>query len=159
MLKVLYTIFLAIMLAFFIGLGIEAFYTGPKMPDYPTELEYNAKQESEMSEQQKLIQADYNQRQKTWMQESSVHSRNVSMIAVVLSIIVLVLSLTILSKIIIMSDGFLLGGLLTLLYGIIRGFSSDNSKFRFVIVSVGLVVALILGWVKFIKPKQNEIAK
>lgn len=153
MLKVLYTIFLAIMLAFFIGLGIEAFYTTPKSPEYPTELQYNSKSPSEMSLELQQMQKDYDQNMKTWQKENSVHSRNTSMIAVAFSVIVLVLSLTVLHKINILSDGFLLGGLLTLLYAIIRGFGSDDNKFRFLLVSVGLIVALILGYLKFIRPK------
>jgi len=65
----------------------------------------------------------------------------------------LVLSLTVLHKIEILTDGFLLGGLLTLLYAIVRGFGSDDNKFRFLMVTVGLIVALILGYIKFIRPK------
>lgn len=156
MLKVLYTIFLAIMLAFFIGLGIEAFYATPKAPDYPTELQYNGKAPSEMSPEMQKIQKDYDQSQKDWMKENSVHSRNTSIIAMIASVILLILSLTVLVKINILSDGFLLGGLLTLLYGIIRGFESDNNKFRFLMVSIGLLVALILGYLKFIRPKEAE---
>ncbi len=158
MLKVLYTIFLAIMLAFFIGLGIEAFYPGPKAPEYPTSLE-GEKVASELSPEEKQVQETFDRDQKTWLEDNRVHSRNTSIIAVAISVLILVLSLTALAKIDIMSDGFMLGGLLTLLYGIIRGFESDNSKFRFVMVSVGLAVALILGYVKFIKPKEAKKAK
>ena len=156
MLKVLYTIFLAIMLAFFIGLGIEAFYTTPKAPEYPSELQYNAKAPSEMTPQLQQMQKDYDQKMKDWQKENSVHSRNTSMLAVACSIIILVLSLTLLQKISILSDGFLLGGLLTLLYAIIRGFGSDDSKFRFLLVSVGLLVALIFGYIKFIMPAEKK---
>lgn len=156
MLKVLYTIFLAIMLAFFIGLGIEAFYTTPQAPEYPTELQYNAKAPSEMSPELQQKQKDFDQQQKDWQKLNSIHSRNTSMIAVACSIIVLILSLTVLVKVNILSDGFLLGGLLTLLYAIIRGFGSDDNKFRFLLVSVGLIVALVLGYIKFIKPREAE---
>ena len=156
MLRVLYTIFLAIMLAFFIGLGIEAFYPSPTAPEYPTELQYNGKAPSEMSPEMQKVQKDYDQSQKDWMKENSVHSRNTSMIAVAFSVIILTLSLTVLQKINIMSDGFLLGGLLTLLYAIIRGFGSDDNRFRFILVTVGLIVALALGYIKFIRPREEK---
>lgn len=156
MLKILYTIFLAVMLAFFIGLGIEAFYTTPKSPEYPTALQFNGKSPSEMSPDLQKAQKDYDQSQKDWMKADGIHSRNTSMIAVVFSIIILVLSLTLLHKIEVMSDGFLLGGLLTLLYAIVRGFGSDDNKFRFLLVTVGLIVALILGYLKFIRPKEAK---
>lgn len=149
MLKVLYTIFLAVFLAFFIGLGIEAFYTGPKSPDYPTELQYKTTPESTPG--QAKLQQDYDQKLKDFQIENSHHSRNVCMIAIAASLILLILSLTLLHNVAIMSDGFLLGGLLTLLYAIIRGFESDNNRFRFLVVSVGLIAVLLLGYLKFIK--------
>jgi len=152
MLKVLYTIFLAIMLAFFIGLGIEAFYPTLRTPEFPTELQ-TIKDPSSMTAEQQQIQKDYDQQMKDWQKENSIHSRNTSMYAVIASIVILVLSLTVLHKIEILTDGFLLGGLLTLLYAIVRGFGSDDNKFRFLMVTVGLIVALILGYIKFIRPK------
>lgn len=157
MLKVLYTIFLAIMLAFFIGLGIEAFYATPKNPEYPNSLQYNSKSLTEMTPEMQKLQQDYDQSMKDWQKDNGVHSRNTSMIAVVFSVLILVLSLTLLNKINILSDGFLLGGLLTLLYAIIRGFGSDDNKFRFLLVTVGLLVALVLGYIKFIKPSKAEL--
>lgn len=156
MLKVLYTVFLAILLAFFIGLGIEAFYPSPKPPEYPAALQYAGKAPSEFNAEQMKLQKGYDDAQKDFTSKNSIVSRNTSVIATVFSVIILIFSLTLLLKISIMSDGFLLGGLLTLLYGIIRGFGSDNNKFRFLMVSVGLLVALVLGYIKFIRPKEGS---
>lgn len=144
------------MLAFFIGLGIEVFYPNPKAPEYPAALQYAGKAPSQLNPEQLKMQQDYDSAQKDFMAKNSIVSRNTSIVAVVFSIIILILSLTILLKTDIMSDGFLLGGLFTLLYGIIRGFMSDNSKFRFLMVSVGLLVALVLGYIKFIRPKESS---
>lgn len=148
MLKVIYVLFLGIVLAIFIGLGIEAFYPTEKYPEYPSEIQYSTEP---LTKDQKKIQKDFDAKTKAYQEREGKHSRNVSMIAIAASIIFMILSLTVLSKAAIISDGFLLGGLLTLLYSIIRGFISPDNIFRFLLVTAGLIVALILGYIKFIK--------
>lgn len=36
--KIIYTIFIGVLFAIFVGVGIDAFYPYPKEPDYPAEL-------------------------------------------------------------------------------------------------------------------------
>jgi len=67
----------------------------------------------------------------------------------------LIFSLTLLSKIKMIADGILLGGVFTTAYGIIRGLMSDSSRFRFFIIAVGLLIAFVLGYLKFIRPKKT----
>ncbi len=74
------------------------------------------------------------------------------MIAVIAAVILVTTSLTLFKKILLIADGILLGGVLTLLYGTVRGFSAENLKFLFLVVSVGLTVSLVLGYLKFIRP-------
>ncbi|HEY3374155.1 MAG TPA: hypothetical protein VGK02_03715 [Candidatus Aquicultor sp.] len=45
----------------------------------------------------------------------------------------------------------MLGGLFTLGYAVGRGFATDD-KFRFVAVSAGLAIALVLGYIELIQP-------
>lgn len=156
MLKFLYIFFLGVILAFFVGLGIEAFYASPKNPDYPNELQYSQKTPAQMTTEDKQIQIDYDKKMVEYQKVAAIHGRNVSMIAVAAAVLLLVLSLTILLNTAIVTDGFLLGGLLTLLYAIIRGFESDNSMYRFALVTVGLVIVMTLGYFKFIKPGKKK---
>jgi Na+/H+ antiporter NhaC len=151
--KSIYTIFLAILIVLFVGLGIDAFYPAPQYPEYPTELDYKISPESETTEQEK-IRMDYEQNQKKYEQESKAYSQNVSIISLLASIIILIISLTLLNKIEIIADGILLGGVLTIMYSVIRGVMTENSQFRFLIVTIGIVIAFILGYIKFIKPKK-----
>ena len=46
-------------------------------------------------------------------------------------------------------NGVLLGGLFTLLYSVIRGFASEDSKMTFIAVSIGLAIAIYLGYHRF----------
>jgi len=154
MIKPIYTIFLAILIALFVGLGIDTFYPGPEAPQYPPELEY-VENCCEETAEQRVIRADFDQAQKQFMEEFKLYSRNVSIISLIASIIILVLSLTLLAKIKMIADGILLGGLFLTVYSIIRGLMSEDSQFRFLIITIGLIMALVLGYIKFIRPKKN----
>lgn len=152
--KYIYTLFLALLIALFVGLGITAFYPGPKTPAYPIELDAS-KPGCEESPEIKTIRDEYNRTQKDFMEKSKPYNRNVSIISIVAATIILVASLTLISKIKMIADGLLLGGVFTTIYSIIRGLMSEDTKFRFLIVTIGLLIALILGYIKFIRPKEN----
>ena len=153
--KIIYTLFLALLVALFVGLGIDAFYPGPKAPDYPTALE-TEKPGCEDTAELKNIRQEYNQAQKDFAEKSKPYNRNVSIISLAAAIIILIASLTFLAKIKMIADGILLGGVFTTAYSIIRGLMSEDTKFRFLIVSVGLIIALVLGYIKFIQPRENK---
>ena len=152
--KLIYTLFLGLLIAVFVGFGIDAFYPGPEAPQYPLELD-QVKQGCEETPEQQALRKDFNQAQEKYMEESKPYNRNVSIMSLVASIIILILSLTLLGKIRMVADGILLGGVFITMYSIIRGLMSDSSQFRFLIVTIGLIIALVLGYIKFIRPKRN----
>lgn len=152
--KFVYTIFLALLVALFVGLGISAFYPAPKEPMYPVELEAE-KPGCEETQELKNIREEYNRSQRDFTEKFKPYSRNVSIISIIAAIIILVASLTLLSKIKMIADGILLGGVFTTIYSIIRGIMSEDTRFRFFVVTIGLLIALILGYIKFIKPKEE----
>jgi len=152
--KIIYTLFLALLVAFFVGLGIDAFYPGPVMPQYPVELDI-VKQGCEETLEQQAIRKEFNEAQNKYMEESKPYNRNVSIISLVAAIIILVISLTLLSKIKMIADGILLGGVFTTIYSIVRGIMCQSSQFRFLIVTVGLIIAFVLGYIKFIRRGDN----
>jgi hypothetical protein len=160
MLRFIYVFLLGIFLAFFVGLGVEAFYPSPKYPEPPRELDCaNKEVGGNLTAEQQKIQDDYDQTTKDFEKERSLHGRNVSIIAIIVAVIYMVLSLTILTKWNIFSDGFLLGSFFTLIYSIVLGFESTDNKFRFLIVTVGLIIAMILGYIKFVRQKAENPTK
>jgi len=154
-LKLIYTLFLALLVALFVGLGIDAFYPGPAAPDYPSDLNLQKSDCGDYPEL-KAKQERFDQDMKAYNEKSKNYNRNVSMIALTAAIMILIASLTLFSKIKMIADGILLGGVFTTAYGIIRGLMSENSKFRFLIVTIGLLIALVLGYIKFIRPKEKQ---
>lgn len=152
MLRFVYTVFIGVLLATFIGVGIAAFYPSPKPPQpSPRIVAPPDFRDSSISAQYLKEQEQFNLNQQNFQKENEIYNRNVSIISVIASIAILALSLTALKQL--MADGFLLGGLLTLVYSIFRGFNAHDEIFRFIVVTIGLAIALILGYTKFNKGK------
>lgn len=146
-LSIVYTFFLGLILSLFIGLGISTFYPGPKMPEYPAETQtYTGK---EFTPEQNKAQREYDVKLKQWDNDNKVYSRNVSVVALAGAVIVLVISFAFERRNQVIANGLLLGGVFTILYSITRGFVSEDTKYTFAAVSVGLVVALYLGYRRF----------
>lgn len=155
-LKVLYTIFLALLIAFFYGLGVSAFYPSPKSPDYPVSLE-NAKTEPvNFTEDQKKDERELESAMKKYEEEMKVYNRNASMMNLTLAVISLVISFLFIHKIFLISDSLLLGGIFTLAYSIILGLTTEDARYRFIVVTIGLVVTLVVGYFKYIKPRVEK---
>ncbi len=164
-LRVIYTFFVGILIGLFVGVGIAAFYPEPTYPDMPAELkvmQIPAEPQADPTTQEvqkssKLVQkqAEYDKLTRAYEQKMKIYNRNVSIIALIASIIILVISLTTFNNLEVLADGLLLGGVISLLYSVARVFGSGDDKVRFVVVSAGLAVALILGYVKFVTPSQK----
>lgn len=157
-LKFIYTIFIGVLFAAFVGFGIAAFYESPNMPEYPSSLKVPLPESCNENIFQELRekQESYDSLFKKYQVKQELYNRNVSIIAVAASILTVIISLTLFKKILLIADGLLVGGILTLLYGIIRGFDTGDNKFRFIVVSCGLIISLILGHMKFIKPFKSS---
>lgn len=161
MLKFVYTIFIGVLFATLVGVGIAAFYVSPKAPEYPATVRFETpdKQQTEPERQKfEAQQAKYDQEYKKFQEQEQVYNRNVSVLALVIAVVALVISLTLFKTLYIIADGLLLGGVLTLLYSIIRGFAAEDNMFRFVVVAIGFVVAVTLGYIKFV-PKPAKVKK
>lgn len=161
-LEVIYTFFIGILVAVFVGVGIAAFYPQPKEPDYPATLKVFNPQiqpDKPTTASAKLLaeQQKYDVEIKLFQKKLGVYNRNVSIMALIGAIISLTISITYLKNLRVLADGMMLGGVFTLLYSVVRIFESGDDKVRFVVVSVGLTFALILGYIKFIKNSQQNL--
>jgi hypothetical protein len=155
LLKFVYTVFLGGLLALFVGLGVSTFYAAPKAPEYPNVTPVSTDSKWPSAEEQKA-QKKYDQEYKIYTEKDKTYSRNVSIITLSSSVLLLVISLAFERKIRILSDGIMLGGLFLLVYSIGRGFVSQSQKYTFVAVSVGVAVALILGYHRFVRPEKTK---
>lgn len=154
MLRVIYAFFVGILLALFVGAGIAAFYPSPTAPQSP-DIGYVGKEgpNQQQEAQQKAFERSMDEFNKNQM---NPYNRNVSIIALIAAIIFVSLGLLLEERIDVLADGALLGGLFTLLYSIGRGFAAQDDKYSFVVVSVGLVIVLGLGYLRFIRPESTK---
>lgn len=151
--KLVYTFILGVIIALFIGIGVQAFYEPPKAPEYRS-AEVSAKlstpTEEELQKQQEF-QKQFEAEQKVYEQARHEYSRNVAIILLVLAVAVIVTAFVVAPKVIFLSDGILLGGLFTLLHSIIRGFSANDTKILFAISTAAVAVVLYLGYRRFLQ--------
>jgi hypothetical protein len=157
MLKVVYAFFVGILLSIFVGVGIATFYSEPAAPTTPAA--YLKADVDTNSAEFKQQQSTYVEAQQKYTKDLSAYNRNVSIIALVLAIVFMGIGLVFTLKLHVLSDGFLLGGVFTLMYSLARGFITEDGVSRFVIVTVGLVIALALGYMKFIRPEAKPKGK
>ncbi len=153
-LQLVYTFFVGILIALFIGVGISTFYAEPASPKYPVEINsYGKELTAEQEEKLRALDTEreaYNERMKPY-------NRNVSVIVLIAAVMLLVASILLEKKIQLLSDGIMLGGLFSLIYGIGRGFASQNTRYVFVVISLGLATVLYLGYHRFVsKPAKRK---
>lgn len=149
-LRAFYTVFLAILIALFFGLGVAAFYEAPKAPVHS---EVTPKIEEEVQREEATR---FEAEQREYQKEVQSYSRNVSMITLGLALIAVIAGLLLTNKILLLSDGLMLGGVFTLVYSIIRGMQTEDARFRFIVAAAGLMITVVLGYVKFIKNKEGK---
>ena len=140
------------MLALLVGVGISVFYPAPQSTQYPDLLSNSSGREPterQFAEQEKAEKA-YEKKQRSYETRSKTYNRQVAAITLAISILVVALTLTVLRTIAIISDGLLLGGLFILVYSIIRAFTANDTRLSFLVVSVGFVMTLVVGYFQFI---------
>lgn len=154
--KLVYTFFLGVLIAFFVGIGINTFYQPPEPPKFPVELNYNAGKDQE--EKQILLQKNYDRKKEDFNKNKmNPYNRNVSIITLTSAVTLLALSIVFEKKMKLIADGVMLGGLFTLLYSLGRGLASQYSKYVFAMVSIGLAVVLYLGYHRFVKKQTRPV--
>jgi hypothetical protein len=155
-LRTLYALVLAVLVAAFVGLGIETFYPAPQSPedvassqevsppplpppteeDTPPGVEPSPGFPGEVPPgAQSPIEA--------YEQELDYHAQVASVVAIVVALLILVAGLIFgFSRLPIINDGVTLGGVLTLLYGMVLAIRAPSGLIGFIVVAVGLIVLL-----------------
>lgn len=138
-LKIVYTFFLGVMLALFVGLGTDTFYPPPAQP---SNVSVSSKPTAEEEATMQRAWEDY-------QKAMEPYNRNVSIIAASSAVLLFGASLLLERRTNVLANGLMLGGLFTLVYGVGRGFASGDSRTTFITVAVGLAVVIFLGYRRF----------
>lgn len=154
MIKYIYVFFVGLFVAIFIGMGIAVFYESPDPPKEPSWFSLRDSGKYELTESERNEELVYNSKLKEFNETTmSNYNRNVSIIVIVCSVLVLIIALLFTEIFGIIADGLLLGSIFTLLYGVGRGIAVDSNIYRFVVASLGLIVTITIGYLKFVTGK------
>ena len=168
-LQTIFSFFLGLMVLAFIGVGVNTFYPSPseihkeqrqELQRQRDELGVQANgrklETAQQAEMDRLI-AEQNALQRTIEAEEKGWARVTSIILVVFATIVMGVSLVRSEQLRVVSNGLLLGGLFTMIYGVGWVIFSGNSVARFAVMAFALAVAIGLGYVKFVRRRATAL--
>ncbi len=164
-LQVIFSIFLGLMLAVFLGTGVYSFYPPPeaeagysreeppqreaRMPGGAV-VEDSTHGDVERFDQSGLetkLAPDYDGVEHTRLRDA--WRQRTSIFLIILATLTMVVSLIRPDQLPVMSSGLLLGGVFTMVYGVGWTVSTGLSTGRFAVVTVAFVITLVLGWLRF----------
>jgi hypothetical protein len=167
-LQTIFSFFLGLMVLAFIGVGVNTFLPSPneqhqqQMQDIQQQIEaVNVKangrsldttQQAEMDKltaQQGALQRTIDTEMKAW-------ARTTSIVLVIFATLVMAISLIMSDKLRVISNGLLLGGLFTMIYGVGWVIFSGNSIARFAVIAFALAVSIGLGYLKFVRSRAQK---
>lgn len=149
MLRTVYTFFLGLLLALFVGLGVATVRPGPAEPVPPAAVA-TARESRELAPEEQQQWAAYESEREVWEESSVRYSRDVGVITLVASVALLAVGLVVERRRPVLAQGVLLGGLLTLLHSVVRSLLSQDTVASFAVVTVALLVVLYLGYRRFV---------
>jgi len=164
-LQTIFSFFLGLMVVAFIGVGVNTFYPGPA-DRYQAQLQPLYDQQNVLTaggktqtptEQTQLadIQKQINALQAKQQAEEKSWGLNTSIILVIFATLVMGVSLVRAEQLRVLSNGLLLGGLFTMVYGLGWTIASSTSNTRFFVVLFALAVTIGLGYLKFVRLRES----
>ena len=168
-LQLIFSFFLGLMVVAFIGVGVNTFYPTPGYePDPKLQKLYEERSELDISRGKtgtispaneklyKELSDKITAQEKDAQRVREVWARNTSIILIVFATLVMGISLIRAEQLRVVSSGLLLGGLFTMLYGTGWSFAGGvDSRARFFVVTVSLVVTIALGYIKFVRGRDD----
>ncbi|MCU0284254.1 MAG: hypothetical protein MUD13_10225 [Candidatus Nanopelagicales bacterium] len=175
-LQAIFAVFLGLMIAAVVGVGVYTFmpnpadavqeqlddlydqrnaiqgcseFSGCKPGEQLTDAE--RAQLAAIDAQERELRDEQQREQGSWAQRTSI-------VLIVIATTLLVVSLLLGEALTVLSNGILLGGLFTMLYGVGWGIASGNSLTRFLVLVAALLVSLALGYLTFVRRRRPAAA-
>jgi hypothetical protein len=160
-LQTIFSLFLGLMLAAFIGVGVYTFHPPDKELDRQIQ-ELDRREQAIRSGRLdgELPAADREEVERLVGSRTELYDaaqdrreawgRTTSIILIALATLVMAVSLVRADQLPVISNGLLLGGVFTMVYGVGWIVSTDTSVSRFVVMSVALAITLGLGYARFV---------
>jgi len=169
-LQVIFSFFLGLMVTAFIGVGVSTFLPPPET-EYDDQLDdlyreegdieamYSDSGELAAEEQEQLqeIREEIRQLEEEGRAEFETWARNTSIILILFATLAMGVSLVRFEQLRIISNGLLLGGVFTMLYGTGWVIASGSSVARFAVMTFALFVTFALGYIRFVRGRQVPV--
>ncbi len=160
-LQTIFSFFLGLMVVALIGVGVNTFYPSPSTV-YDKELQTLYQQQgligaksvqpsSTVDAEQQALQVKINDLQNKSQAAQEPWQINTSIILVLFATLVMGISLVRSEQLRVLSNGLLLGGLFTMVYGSGWSIASGSSMARFYVILFALAVTIALGYLKFVR--------
>lgn len=168
-LRIIFSIFLGLMLVAFAGVGVYTFYPPPeefqaqiRELDRQEEMIRDSRPQDQLTEEDRAQIQELNQEryalQDAEREAQKPWGRNTSIILMVVATLAMAVSLIRADQLPVISNGLLLGGVFTMLYGVGWIIATDASTVRFVVLTVALVITLALGYLRFVRSESTAAA-
>lgn len=166
-LRIIFSIFQGLMLAVFVGVGAYTFYPPPEQYDAQIrdlsrreQAIRNSKPENELTTaDRKQIQELVDQRNDLTDAKEAARkpwTRGTSVMLIVFATLAMAVSLVRTDRLPVISNGLLLGGVFTMLYGVGWIVATDTSVIRFLVVTIAFVITMGLGYVRFVRRSRTS---
>jgi len=168
-LKVFYVLAMGTLLTMLIAFGISTFYEAPERPGppqppmgwvwpaYPDKIpedpDLTAEEQEYWEAYQEWLEEEQEYRETHDAAMSDYH-RNVFLIAYPFGLLFIILGLMLPSRLDIIRTGFLLGGVVTIMYAVLQGFGDMSNALRFGAIAISLAVLIFLGYRTLIERRQ-----
>lgn len=168
-LQTIFGFFLGLMVTSFIGVGVYTFFPPPDRPfrDRITALSRQQQEIRVTRGPENLSPEDRQRIQELQRQidaiedESRVASepwgRRTSIILIALATLAMAVSLLRAVQLPVISNGLLLGGVFTMVYGVGWIIATDSSTVRFFVMTAALAITLGLGYVRFVRQQSRPV--
>jgi hypothetical protein len=161
-LRLIFSIFLGLMFTAFIGVGGYTFYPPPEQfNDQIRDLERREKEIWNSKPQEQLTKEDRDKIQEIVREQNKLidareaawkpWARQTSILLIVFATLAMAVSLIRADQLPVISNGLLLGGVFTMLYGVGWIIATDTSFTRFWVVAAAFGITLGLGYVRFVR--------
>lgn len=165
-LGVIFSFFLGLMVTAFVGVGVYTFHPPPhELDDQIRELYRSEESIKESRPPGELKEADREQIRQIVKERdelSEAHrlarerwGRSTSIILVMLATLSMAVSLIRAEQLPVISNGLLLGGVFTMLYGVGWIVATDMAISRFIVITLALIITLGLGYIRFVRQRSR----
>lgn len=169
-LQMIFSFFLGLMVVAVVGVAVNTFYESPGQK-YQYELQQLYRQQENLNikgdgtltaeerAQYESITRKIDELNRKQQEETEAWARTTSIILIACATLVMIVSLVRSEQLRVISNGLLLGGIGTMIYGTGWGVYSGSSLVRFFVVLFAFIVSVGLGYAKFVRGRQARAAE